>query len=195
VAPARPSERAAGHFGPWNAATRQSDQDLEPVMPAPHTAIYFREHKPTFGPYLRRLREERDLGLRGAAAQLGLSFAKLQKMETGGRFRLPGLHVLATIADFYGRPHAEVLHEAGVGVLRPEDIESGDARDRTFAALVLHPDLRPLRMDLAWTEFFSVLQKAQWIEFARRLASATEPAALVEQLLSPSSQCTGWVPR
>lgn len=164
-------------------------------MSAADTAIYFREHKPTFGPYLRALRVERGLSLRDAAAQLGVPFSKLQKMETGGRFRLPGPHALATIADYYGRPHAEVFHEAGIGVLRPEDVETGEARDRAFAALVLHPDLRPLRMDLAWTESFSALQKAQWIEFARRLASATEPAALVERLVSPGGPRTSCAPR
>ena len=164
-------------------------------MPAPHTAIYFREHKPTFGPYLRALRVERGLSLRDAAAQLGVPFSKLQKMETGGRFRLPGPHALATIADFFGRPHAEVLHEAGIGVLWPEDMESGEARDRAFAALVLHPDLRPLRMDLAWTESFSALQKAQWIEFARRLPAAGDPAALVDELVARGGACPGTAPQ
>jgi transcriptional regulator with XRE-family HTH domain len=146
-------------------------------------ATFFREHKASFGPYLRALREQRGLSLRDAAAQLGLSFAKLQKMETGGRFRLPSLEFLLAIADFYDRPHAELLNEAGIRVIMPEDIEREADRDSTFADLVLHPDLRPTRMDLTWTESFSTVQKNQWIEFARKLAEHPDPKGLLDEIL------------
>jgi transcriptional regulator with XRE-family HTH domain len=131
-----------------------------------------RAHKASFGPYLRSLRLQRGLSLRDAAGQIGITFAKLQKMETGGRFRLDGL------------PRAEVLHEAGIQVVMPENLEAALDIDRAFAALVLHPDLRPTRMDLAWTESFSALQKAQWMEFARKLAAVPEPARLVERVVA-----------
>ena len=48
------------------------------------TPVLLREHKESFGPYLRGLREARALTLRVASARLGITFAKLQKMETGG---------------------------------------------------------------------------------------------------------------
>jgi transcriptional regulator with XRE-family HTH domain len=143
-----------------------------------------RAHKASFGPYLRSLRLQRGLSLRDAAGQIGITFAKLQKMETGGRFRLDGLDLLLALADLYGRPRAEVLHEAGIQVVMPENLEAALDIDRAFAALVLHPDLRPTRMDLAWTESFSALQKAQWMEFARKLAAVPEPARLVERVVA-----------
>src|SRR5688572_20946871 len=65
---------------------------------------FYREHSADFGPYLRKLREERGLSLRDAADQLGMTFAKLQKMETGGRFRIDSLNLFSDIADLYARP-------------------------------------------------------------------------------------------
>ncbi len=73
-----------------------------------------REHKATFGPYLRGLRQGRALSLREASARLGITFAKLQKMETGGRFRIDSTALFETIAALYERPVDEVLAAAGV---------------------------------------------------------------------------------
>lgn len=146
-------------------------------------ALCLREHPPSFGPYLRRLRRERRMSLRDAAGQLGVTFTKLQKMETGGRFRLPTLDLLFALADCYGRPRPEVLAEAGIHLVEADDLARRADVDRAFADLVLHPDLRPARMTVSWTDAFSPLQKAQWIEFARRLAGHPDPAALVERIL------------
>lgn len=74
----------------------------------------FREHRATFGPYLRALRVGMDLSLRGAAGRLGITFAKLQKMETGGRFRIESDAMFDRLAEVYGRPFEEVLERAGV---------------------------------------------------------------------------------
>lgn len=109
--------------------------------------------------------------MRDAASLLCVPFSKLQKMETGGRFRLAGLDLNLALADLYGRPQAELLHEIGIGMLPPDVVETGDARNRALAALVLHPDLRPLHMDLGWTDSCSPLQKVQWMEFAQELAA------------------------
>ena len=146
-------------------------------------AALIRAHRPGFGQYLRRLRQGHGLSLRDAAAQLGISFAKLQKMETGGRFRIDGLGLLQAVADLYGRPRAEVLQEAGIHVVSPEGLEAALDIDRAFEALVLHPDLRPMRMDRGWAESFSTLQKAQWIEFARRLAGHPDAAGIVGRVV------------
>ncbi len=91
---------------------------------------YVREHTRGFGPYLRALREGRGLSLRDAAAQLGASAAKIQKMEAGGRFRAPSLDLLHRIADFYGQGREEVLAAAGFRVLSAEGAGDLDTRIR-----------------------------------------------------------------
>lgn len=78
------------------------------------SAVLFREHQTTFGPYLRELRVGRGLSLRDAAGRLGITFAKLQKMEKGGRFRIVSPALFDALADLYARPVAEVLAKAGL---------------------------------------------------------------------------------
>ncbi len=79
--------------------------------------------------------------------------------------------MLQRIATLYGRPLGEVLEEAGVEVALPPDVYADVNRDDAFAALVLHPALRPTRMDGAWLDSFSSVHKQQWVEFALRLES------------------------
>ncbi|MDP2313866.1 MAG: helix-turn-helix transcriptional regulator [Pseudomonadota bacterium] len=74
----------------------------------------FHSHPAMLGPYLRTLRLERGLSLRVAAARLGISFAKLQKMETGGRFRIGSPALFDAFAALFERPVGEVLAHAGV---------------------------------------------------------------------------------
>lgn len=81
--------------------------------------VLFREHKATFGPYLRELRLGRGLSLRDAAGRLGITFAKLQKMETGGRFRIEAPAMFDGLAALYARPLEEVLGKAGVQIAAP----------------------------------------------------------------------------
>ena len=81
--------------------------------------VLFREHKATFGPYLRELRVGRGVSLRDAAGRLGVSFAKLQKMETGGRFRIDSAAIFEAVAGLFERPLAEVLASAGVSFGAP----------------------------------------------------------------------------
>lgn len=76
--------------------------------------VLFREHKASFGPYLRALRLGRGLSLRDAATKLDVTFAKLQKMETGGRFRIESPAIFDAMAALFERPVAEVLAAAGV---------------------------------------------------------------------------------
>src|SRR3954463_3874338 len=89
-----------------------------------------REHKETFRPYLRALRLGRALSLRAAASEIGISFAKLQKMETGGRFRIESPALFDALAALYERPVEEVLAEAGVrfdapGATVPQPVDAG----------------------------------------------------------------------
>lgn len=76
--------------------------------------VLFREHKASFGAYLRALRVGRGLSLRDAATKLDVSLAKLQKMETGGRFRIESPTIFDAMAAVFERPVAEVLAAAGV---------------------------------------------------------------------------------
>ncbi|MCB9694329.1 MAG: helix-turn-helix domain-containing protein [Alphaproteobacteria bacterium] len=146
---------------------------------------FYREHNAEFGPYLRSLREDRGLSLRDAAEQLGLTFAKLQKMETGGRFRIDSLNLLGDIADLYVRPRTEVLEAAGIRVLEPHTVSAELDEDAAFASLVLHPALRPLRMDDRWLDAFSPLQKKQWVEFAKRLEAFFHAGGSIAAILEP----------
>ncbi len=159
-----------------------------PLARAIGEVAFYREHNPGFGPYLRKLREERGLSLRDAADQLGMTFAKLQKMETGGRFRIDTLHLFGDIADLYVRPRAEVLESAGIRVLEPHEITNELDEESAFARLALHPALRPLRMDERWLDSFSTLQKKQWVEFAKRLEKFFNDGGSIAQVLEPEPE-------
>lgn len=168
---------------PTNDVTEPSD-----LGRAMGEVAFYREHSPSFGPYLRELREHRGLSLRDAADQLGLTFAKLQKMETGGRFRIESLALFRALADLYSRPRAEILQAAGIKVLEPEELVDELDDDAVFARLVLHPALRPLRMDDRWLDSFSSLQKKQWVEFARRLEAFFHAGGSVAKVLEPEPE-------
>lgn len=162
-----------------------------PLGRAMGEVAFYREHNAGFGPYLRKLREDRGLSLRDAADQLGMTFAKLQKMETGGRFRIDGLGLFGDIADVYVRPRAEVLEAAGIRVLEPQAV-SGEMDDESaFARLVLNPALRPLRMDERWIDSFSSLQKKQWVEFATRLEAFFHAGGSLAKVLDPEPEGDG----
>lgn len=159
-----------------------------PLGRAMGEVAFYREHRPDFGPYLRRLREQRGLSLRDAADQLGMTFAKLQKMETGGRFRIDSVNLFGDIADVYVRPREEVLEAAGIRVLEPDAVTGDLDDDGVFARLVLHPALRPLRMDERWLDSFSSLQKKQWVEFAKRLEAFFHAGGSLAQILEPERE-------
>lgn len=148
---------------------------------------YYREHNTSFGPYLRTLRESRGLSLRDASEQLGITFAKLQKMETGGRFRIDSLQFFEMIADLYVRPRREVLQAAGIRVLEPHAITNELDEETAFSRLMLHPELRPMRMDEHWLESFSTLQKKQIVEFAKRLDKFLQNVGRLDDILSPDA--------
>lgn len=122
-----------------------------------------------FGPWLRARRERLGLPLRVAADEIQTSFTRLQKLETNGRVRAPSLELLQRIANLYGLDPEEVLLRAGFKMEVPEDLRDAMRCEDAFEALALHPDLRPNCMDERWVEAFSRMQKAQWVQFARKL--------------------------
>jgi hypothetical protein len=54
-----------------------------------------------------------------------------------------------------------------------------------FARLVLHPALRPMRMDDRWLDPFSSLQKKHWVEFAKRLEAFFHAGGSIAAVLEP----------
>ncbi len=126
-------------------------------------------HAEDVGAHLREWRTAKGLSLRSAAAQLGIAYSILQKMETGGRARTPDVDFLQRVALVYSVPTAEVLQAAGYSLRHVEDVR--DAIDHAFRQLVMDPELRPAGMDAEWLDSFSTKQKRQWLEFAWRLQS------------------------
>ena len=122
-----------------------------------------------FGPWLRDQRQAHGLTLQAAAARLGVTVTRLHKLETGGRVRAPSLELIGAIAALYDREIDDVIGRAGFKMQLPAELRDAARCDETFAALVLHPALRPAFMDERWVESYSRVQKAQWVEFARRL--------------------------
>lgn len=144
-----------------------------PASRSAHSTVNFpgvgEAMRPSFGPFIRRLREQAGIGLREAAKGLGISFTRLQKIETGGRARAPELEFFRRLAGFYHQPLTTVLQEAGV------DEPKGDAKQTQvddvarFRRLVMEPSLNPHGFDEAWCETFLPLHKQQWLQFAIKL--------------------------
>lgn len=147
-----------------------------PAAPAPSAnpepavgAVCSWRFRADFAPWLREQRRIHRLTLKGAAERLGVTYTRLHKLETGGRVRAPTLELLGRVAEVYGYELAEVLARAGYRMELPWDLRDGMRCDDAFAAIVMHPALRPAAMDERWLEAYSRLQKAQWVEFARKL--------------------------
>lgn len=117
--------------------------------------------RPDFGPWLREQRQARELTLKAAADHLGVTVTRLHKLETGGRVRAPSLELIAAIAALYAREVDDVIGRAGFRMQLPAELRDAARCDETFAALVLHPALRPAFMDERWVESYSRVQKAQ----------------------------------
>lgn len=141
--------------------------------------------RPGFGQYLRACRERARLSLRDAAAELDVSFTRLQKMETGGRYRAPSLSFLARLSLVYGVLNSEMLREAGFDFSTDETLRVEVDPVVEFQSIVLHPTLLPLGMDEEWCESFSPRQKAQWVEFAYKLeAQLRQDPSFASKVLS-----------
>ena len=78
-----------------------------------------------------------------------------------------------------------MLERAGFRVDVPSDLKDALRCEESFAALVLHPKLRPIRMNEQFSDSSSRLQKAQWVDFARKLeAHLREGGAPVSELIN-----------
>ena len=121
---------------------------------------------PGFGPWIRTLRDEANLSLRGVARDLGVSHTYLQRLETGGRARKPSLPQLHKVATVFGIPADEVERRAGVR--RERIADPNELIHEQFRVLFLHPNWRAAGMTEQWLESFSVLQKRQLVQTLRQ---------------------------
>ncbi len=66
------------------------------------------------GLYLKRLRGEADLSIRGVAQECGIASSYLHKIEKGDSFSTIGVHTLLKLSKFYNIPIGALLKEAGL---------------------------------------------------------------------------------
>jgi len=127
---------------------------------------------PTFGAWLRELRDHRGLSLREAAFRIGCPFSYLQRLETGGRAKKPGLLCLEAVSMAYGVSLGEVEVHAGV---RRSELPDPDAEvHHRFRQLMMDPDHRPPGMTVEWCDSFSVTQKRQVLAVCLRAPKPLE---------------------
>lgn len=136
--------------------------------------------RPEFTAYLRECRERLNLSLREAAEQVGISFTRLQKMETGGRYKPPNLALLSKLAVLYRVTTAELLREAGFELAAPDAVKQDLDFELEFDVLAFHPALNPRHMDRDWRYAYAPLVKQQWVDFAYKFEAlfAREPNCL-----------------
>lgn len=139
---------------------------------------------PGFAAYLRRVREAVPISLRQAAPALGVSYAWLARIETGGYASPPSLKRLHAMAELYQVDPREMLHEAGVRIALPQDLDAGASIDARFRAVVLHPELRPSLLDADALPYIPDRVKRQWLDFADKLANHADPKALLTSALA-----------
>ncbi len=168
-------------------ATPPCPRDYGPPPGGSHQVV-LGDHRRSFGQYLQRMRLNRRLPLRAAAAHLDVSLACLQRLEKGKGARMVGMDWMKKIAAVYGRDLAEVLREAGVVTEVPPRSDDTPSIDEEFERLVTHPALAPYGLDTRAIAFYSLQQKQQWIEFAHKLEQHVISAGpTVDQVLGRSA--------
>jgi len=160
----------------------------EPDRAPRPTHLLLEERKEAFGQYLRRVRQKAGLSLREAAVRFGVTFVYLQRLETGKGPRLLKMDWLERISTVYARPLAEVLHAAGLVDKLPDTLHPVYQIEDQFEQLVTHPALAPYGLDHRAIAFYSLQQKLQWLEFARKLEQHVRDGGepLADLLAKPS---------
>jgi transcriptional regulator with XRE-family HTH domain len=160
------------------------DMDVDELEPIADASFVW-SPSAGFPAYLRRVREASGVSMRQAAPALGVSYAWLARLETGGYARPPSLQRLHAMAELYRVDAREMLHEAGVRIALPPDLGTGASLDERFKALVLHPELRPALLDESALAYIPDRVKRQWLEFASKLANHPDPTSLIEASNKP----------
>lgn len=116
------------------------------------------ERAETFGEYIKGLREATGASLRTVAAQVGVSFPHLGRLERGEVKKPPSIHVLTRMAAVYEQPLDEVLTRAGVqmDLVLPEDFPTGEEQ---FRRLMLAAEFIPHGMKPDYLAHFPPLHR------------------------------------
>lgn len=132
-----------------------------------------------FGAYLKGLRDAVGASLRTAAAQVGVSFPHLGRIERGEVTRPPSVHVLTRMAAFYGRLPEEVMEKAGVNLahLIPDEIPSGEEQ---FGRLMLAPEYGRHFMKPEYLPHFPRLHRMLIMQLAAEVERHTRARVLAE---------------
>lgn len=171
----------AGDISPFDFGQGKPDDGSTPVG---EVDVIWGE-TPGFGPYLRKLRNERGLSLRKAAKEIGLSHAQLARIETNGTVRAPRIEFLETVARFYGRDTREVMHEAGIRYRVPEALQA-DKAESEFRVLMTGV-LRPRGVEASALAHYARLHKEQIIELALNVEAFVKSGGSVADLLGRRS--------
>lgn len=174
----RPAQR-----GPTSAFAQS------PVLAHAEPAVFY-DLAPDFGSYFKSLRTGHGFSVRGVAAELGVAFGYIQRLEAGKWASKPSLQLLERMAALFGVPAAEIETRAGVRRNVLPDLDG--VAHAQFKALVMHPNWRPPGMTEEWLESFSVKQKRQIVQMMRqvgeqlKIGGATPNDVLAEAgLLTP----------
>lgn len=151
----RPAQR-----GPTSAFAQS------PVLAHAEPAVFY-DLAPDFGSYFKSLRTGHGFSVRGVAAELGVAFGYIQRLEAGKWASRPNLQLLEKMAALFGVPAAEVETRAGVRHTMLPDLD-GIAQAQ-FKTLVMHPNWRAPGMTEEWLESFSVKQKRQIVQMLRQV--------------------------
>ena len=129
--------------------------------------MYYWRFNPRFGSWLRaaRAKAEGSPSIEEAAEWLEIPYNQLQRLESGERKR-PNPNLCDDIAHHYDLHVEDVLEAAGYEVREFRRLDLTSTVERNLSALVLIPDLKPVRMSATWLESYSDLMKRQWIELA-----------------------------
>ena len=116
------------------------------------------ERAETFGEYIKGLRDASGASLRTVAAQVGMSFPHLGRLERGEVKKPPSIHVLTRMAAVYEQPLDEVLIRAGVQIdlVPPEEFSTGEEQ---FRRLMLSAEFIPHGMKPDYLAHFPLLHR------------------------------------
>jgi len=126
------------------------------------------ERTPEFGDYLREAREAIGATVRTAAAQVGLSFGHLAKLERSEVTSPPSIHTLARMAALYGKTDEEMMSRAGVRPVDPVKEATGEVE--AFRRLMLSVEFGPVTMKEEYLSHFPALHRV----LIQQIVAATE---------------------
>ena len=108
----------------------------------------------TFGERIRRIRKERNLGLRKTASMVGISATFLSRVETGKEQVTPGEETIRKLAEALGDDFNELMQLAGRITTQVKDYMNTDPGMPEFLR-------RAQESNLSSDELMELLEKAK----------------------------------